>query len=482
MAQSNTSRKILRYVKQTWGFADSIPTGASAPKLKNYRSTDWTMSAGKTSQQSEELRADRMPADSVLVGQQGSAQVSIEWSFATHNDFLEGICGSSFTTPVSTSASASAAASGNNWDVTVTSSANFAVGQYVRTSGFTTSPTANNGVFPILAIPNGTTLRLKNPAGTSTTAQTATVTSSSMLRMGTNQTLFLLEGEYSDINAFQRLESARPTQISLSAATEQRLTGQVQFLGRRVVAPAPVDVQGAGTAGNLQFSAGPPGTITGPANTWTGGSVTFAVGDFVKVTGATNNANNGLYKVSAVTSTVLTITNVDGSAKTFTAENNSRALVQKYQTVGDAQPTAATTTSIMNASTNIGVLQEGDQTLAAAVSGFEMTINGNLQPVKQIGSSALAGITDGTFAVTGTITAYYENNTLYNKLLTDAETSFSMQLTDAAGSIIFITLPRLKFTQGDPGGGGQNTLIPLPLQYTALVDATTNTLVQFDVF
>ena len=481
MAQANTSKRQLRYVKQSWAFGAAIPTGGSTPKLTNARSTDWSMSAGKTTQQSEELRADSMPSDSVLVGLSGSGQSNFELSFNTHNDFLENVCRSTFSAAVTTTATASVAASGNNWDLTVTASAAFAVGQWVRTTAFATSPTVNNGVFVVLSKPNATTLRLSNPAGTVTTAQTATVTSSRMLRMGTNVQYMLVEGEHSDINAFQRLEDARVASLSLSLSTQQKVTGTIQFQGRRVQAPPPEDVTGAGTSGNLQFAAGPPGTITGPTNTWTGGpTVAIAVGDFVKIVNSPNATNNGIYKASVVTGTVLTVTNTDGSAKTFIAENNSTATVSQYATVGDAIPTAATTTSILNASTNVGSLTEAGTALGVAISAFDMTIDGQLQPVTQVGSASLAGITDGTFAVTGTLTAYYENNTLYNKVIADAETSHSGRFTDAAGNIMIYTVPRMKL-EGDPGGGGQNTLIPLPLKYSALLDPATSTLVQFDL-
>ena len=480
MAQANASKKQIRYAAQTWGFAASVPTGGSAPKLTNYRSTDWTMSAGKTSAQSDELRADSMPADSTVVGFQGSAQSNFEFSYNTHNVFFEGVFRNTYTASgLSTTGTAFSTPSGTLQTITVTSSANFVAKQWCKVTGAANA--TNNSTFLINSIPGGTSIEIVNSAGVTASSQTATVTASRMLRMGSARKMFLLEGEYSDTNAFQRLESAIATQINLTLATQQKITGQVQFLGKQVFAPIPIDVQGAGTAGNLQFTAGPPGTITGPSNTWTGGSTVFAVGDFVKVTGAANAANNGTFKVSVVTSTVLTVTNTDASAKTFTAENSSTALVQKYQTVGDAIPTAATTTKIMNASTNIGFLTEGGVTLGAAVQSFDITINGNAQPVTQVGSSALAGVTDGTFAVTGTLTAFYENNTLYSKLLADTETSFSGRATDADGNIAILTLPRMKFTQGDPGGGGQNTLIPLPLQYAALLDATTNTLVQIDL-
>ncbi len=481
MAQANTSKRQLRYAKQTWAFGAAIPTGGSAPKLTNARSTDWSLSAGKTTQQSEELRSDSMPSDSVLVGLSGSGQSNFELSFNTHNDFLENVCRSTFSSAVTTTATASAAAAGNDWVLTVTSSAAFAIGQWVRTTGFATSPTVNNGVFKITAKTDATHMTLSNPAGTLTTAQSATVTSSRMLRMGTNVQYMLIEGEHSDINAFQRLEDARVASMSMSLSTQQKVTGTIQFQGRRVQAPLPEDVTGAGTAGNLQFAAGPPGTITGPANTWTGGStVTLAVSDFVKIVNAANAANNGIYKVSAVTGTLLTVTNPDGSAKTFIAENNSIATVSQYSTVGDAIPTAATTTSILNASTNVGSLTEAGTALGVAISAFDMTIDGQLQPVTQVGSASLAGITDGTFSVTGTLTAYYENNTLYNKVIADTETSHSGRFTDAAGNIMIYTVPRMKF-EGDPSGGGQNTLIPLPLKYSALLDPVTSTLVQFDL-
>lgn len=142
---------------------------------------------------------------------------------------------------------------------------------------------------------------------------------------------------------------------------------------------------------------------------------------------------------------------------------------------------AVSANPIMNASTSVGSVKEAGTTLSTGLRSVNFTVNGNLRGQEQIGSSALTQIADGTFAVEGTVDAYFEDAVLYNKALNHTTTSLSFRLTDDDSNIYVMTLPAIKLS-GDPNPQGQNQDIAFQLQMQAFKDTTTSTMMQIDRF
>ncbi len=285
---------------------------------------------------------------------------------------------------------------------------------------------------------------------------------------------------------------------------------------------------GGGSAGNLQFTGN---DIVGPASTWN----TLVVGQYIKITGSASNANDGVRKVTAKTSTNLTC---DGSA--FTAQNSSTAVItgkvvrngttkmsfllekrfldiSKFQyfkgmrvgqmrmnvaskqvitgsfsfmgaegipsatTIGNASSTAKSSDQIINATTNIGSLYEGGSALTTGIKSIDFTVNNNLRALDGIGSRGPLDINQGSMMIDGTMQAYFEDIVLLNKFYNHTSSSFSMRLTDAGGKIMIVTFPKLYYSDGNPPAGGINTDVLLPLKFQAIYDATTACQIQIDV-
>lgn len=163
---------------------------------------------------------------------------------------------------------------------------------------------------------------------------------------------------------------------------------------------------------------------------------------------------------------------------TFTGEGGFYSSTTLANTV-----TSATTSDVLNATSNIGSIYEGSYTtpLADSLQSLTLNINGNLRYQQAIGTKYPVGIGEGSFEITGTVQAYFESATLYKKMLAHTSTSLSFRLTDAAGNVMVITLPKVYWSEGNPTAGGINQDILLPLSFMAARDSTTNCMMQVDV-
>lgn len=119
-------------------------------------------------------------------------------------------------------------------------------------------------------------------------------------------------------------------------------------------------------------------------------------------------------------------------------------------------------------------LYVGGVSLAVA-TGLDMTIaNGrSVQPV--VGSKNSPDVFEGTAQVTGNLTAFFEDATLYNIFEQEAEKAIWTRMDDPNGTdFLAVIMPRAKMTSGtiDPPQEG-----PVSAQYgyQALVDSVTST-------
>jgi hypothetical protein len=85
----------------------------------------------------------------------------------------------------------------------------------------------------------------------------------------------------------------------------------------------------------------------------------------------------------------------------------------------------------------------------------------------------------GRSNLTGTLTAYFENTTLLNKFINETESSLSFRLVDLLGNAYAFTIPRLKYTGGQPDVSDEGP-ITLAMPFQALYDATSQTNIYID--
>lgn len=145
-------------------------------------------------------------------------------------------------------------------------------------------------------------------------------------------------------------------------------------------------------------------------------------------------------------------------------------------------PLNSTSTEVMNATTNVGVLVKDGISLATAIQSIELNGDASLRIQSAVGSKFPRGIGTGRFSLEGTITAYFENANLYRNFLAHDTVSLSFPFSDIDGNTVFYTIPALKFSKDDPAPGGIDEDIMEAIEFTAFRDPTTGTMLQLDRF
>lgn len=266
----------------------------------------------------------------------------------------------------------------------------------------------------------------------------------------------------------------------------------------------------------------------------------FAVNDVVINSGFTNAGNNGRFRISALTATVMTLTALEGQTmvveaaaagrqvnslrailkagtvrRSFTVERffgdiltidkpyhrftgvefNTLALAisanamitgtlgvlgQNMTTdtaiVTGATYAAPTTTSPLDSFT--GTLNEAG-TPIAVITEIQLNVENGLEARFVVGSKASIRPSIGRSNCSGQITAYFENSLLLDKFINETESNIVFELPDGAGNKYIFTLPRIKYNGGQPDVEGEGP-ITLSMPFQALLNAATSTNIQIE--
>lgn len=264
-------------------------------------------------------------------------------------------------------------------------------------------------------------------------------------------------------------------------------------------------------------------SITGPAGTDFVAS--FEAGQWIKIQSTGNNQDESVAQITSLTSTVLTTTGTTLSAsvlasaaitgrtlKNGTTKNSyfleadftdlsavkyfsgmrvsecgvqfqaSQIITGTFGFMGKkgftaSASVASTTTSAgtntpMTAAVNVGEVREGGTVLTNKVQAFSFSLNNNMRARPQVGSTTTAEPGDGGVDVSGNMTVYFEDTTLYDKFVNHTETSISVKMNDVDGNKIILTLPAVQFSSGNPLAPGVDQDVFLSMDYTAFRDTT----------
>lgn len=149
---------------------------------------------------------------------------------------------------------------------------------------------------------------------------------------------------------------------------------------------------------------------------------------------------------------------------------------------------ATDSTRQLNATANVGQIFEGEShssaatALATCIGSIALEVNNNLRQVACVGSKYPAEINAGFVDVTGTLTAMFEDEVLFNKFVSHTESSLVFYFTDLDGNQVFVSLPRIYYGSGAPAASGGNEEITLEMEFTAIRDTISGGVtVQFDL-
>lgn len=288
---------------------------------------------------------------------------------------------------------------------------------------------------------------------------------------------------------------------------------------------------GTGGANNIAFAIAGSGVqvITGQSGDWT----SFTVGAWVRVKSASQAANNGIFKITAKTSTTLTIANSAGVAEATSTATVSQKTMRNGTTkqslliekqyedlttnfvnfrgmrvaglslsmqaeaivtgtvrfMGKSGNLATATVSgsltapsandSMTASLNVGSIVEGGVALSTALKSITLDLNNNPRALTGIGQSSAIGVNLGSIALTGRVEAYFEDQALLTKVYNHTSSSLEFRLTDPQGNVFVVTLAQLKFS-GNPSTPGIDQDVMLPLDYACERQSTDNYMIQID--
>lgn len=153
-----------------------------------------------------------------------------------------------------------------------------------------------------------------------------------------------------------------------------------------------------------------------------------------------------------------------------------QSMVTSTASVTGATYNPATTTSPLDSFT--GVLQEAGVPIAV-ITEIQLNVENGLEARYVVGSKQSIRPSIGRSNVSGQVTAYFENSTLLDKFINETESSIVFELPDGAGNLYTVTLPRIKYTGGQPDVDGEGP-ITLSMPFQALLDAATGTNIIID--
>lgn len=252
------------------------------------------------------------------------------------------------------------------------------------------------------------------------------------------------------------------------------------------------------------------------------------IGTWVKITGFVNALNNGYAKVSALTSTVMTVTgNGNGVVEVLAAGGtlvageqiangvalSSFSIERKYNdvantfaaltgmcvntfgitinagqiitmamgmmgqkeasataTIGNGTYTDASANEVMSATNDVYAVLEN-------LGRFDVTqtsinVNNNLRNRMQVASLNPISMGSGTFTATGTMQAYFTSNAIVNKCLNFNTTSLAFVVRDSTNKAYVIELPSVKITNAKRNAPAQNQDVMADLTFSAFRDST----------
>jgi len=254
----------------------------------------------------------------------------------------------------------------------------------------------------------------------------------------------------------------------------------------------------------------------------------MAANQWVKITGASNAANNGYFKITAVGGSGASITTTNSSSVTegpvaltykmgpqivngttfnhYTLERGYSDIASTYalfsgmtvdtlsleipsdniitgslgfagkdedsttSTVFSTAITDANTNEVMNSIDNVAEALENAASISITQLNFALA-NG-LRGKPQIANLGPVGYGAGKCNVTGVLQQYFATATLMDKYLDQTESSLSVRVTDDAGNAYILDWPRIKYGTGQRVAGGEETDIIADLTWRAYRHAT----------
>jgi len=293
-------------------------------------------------------------------------------------------------------------------------------------------------------------------------------------------------------------------------------------------------------------------TATVDANNTLNSSAAFsalpAKGQWVKISGRTNTANNGYFQVSKTVDPTSSIITFEGTPLTIDATSESTTIAESamlrmgttdqsftiVKEFSDTSPvtyftfvgmrvssmslslavgsiltgsfsfmgqtytasttapdgtlgneTPALTTSVMNSVGSIAnIWFDGADAFGAGTffSNLTLDVDGALRMQNAIGYLGSVGIGQGRFNVSGNISIYFKDLSVYNKYINDNSFKLAFSVQDTAGNAYIFSMGNVKLESATVTAGGSDQDVVIDATYRGSMDANTLTMLQIDRF
>ena len=444
---------LTRYKETAFGVNAETPSG------QKVRITSESFNFNRTYSRSEEIRDDRIPADSIHVGQQSGGGFAFELSYASQHDEIEAAMYSAwqnapFKDNSETAGSITAVTNASDTFTVNSGGTSFVANHLIKTTNF--EDDANNSVFKVAS-------------STATTVVVATASLTDDVSVATDARIKVVgfQGDSGDITA---------TATGLASTT-------LDFTTLGLVAGQWIKI--GGTAAASQFAttvlntyvrvkaiAANALTLDNLPSAWaidTGASKEIKVwfGDYVRP-GKTQSSftyeksNQGHDPVEyeqyiGVVPGTMQLTFEVGRPVTGSFEFLGKDATIEENPL-DATPENAPTTEVMNATNDLALLAIDGGDL---VSGFNkpqrlsLTLNNNQRANEAMGTRGLVKIGVGEAEVSGDIRCYFDNQDIKKKFIANEESSVTMVAVKEGQAMVF-SLPNIRFENVDTAAPGKN--------------------------
>lgn len=150
-------------------------------------------------------------------------------------------------------------------------------------------------------------------------------------------------------------------------------------------------------------------------------------------------------------------------------------LIGKGATYSGTPLDASTTPSQTNPALDAfsGSIKEGGSAIAV-VTGIDLQVENGLEAVYVVGSNVAAAVVPGRCKVTGTVSAYFENQTLLNKFINETASDIEVTLGNGTAKSYKILLPEVRYAGADNPVSGEGPVV-LSMPFQAVYDTTEAT-------
>lgn len=116
------------------------------------------------------------------------------------------------------------------------------------------------------------------------------------------------------------------------------------------------------------------------------------------------------------------------------------------------------------------------------IESIDMEIKNNIDGKTAVGIFGYCRTREGSFSLSGKMSMYFNDSTMYEKFTTNEAFSLGFNLFDNMGNVYVITLPRMKLSDDQVFSKGKDSDVMDDAKYVALADNTTNCMIQIDRF